>query len=779
MTEDQTQPERGKSQFWLDMIEDAQRSLQAWQDASDNIDKTYASLEQLRNGGRDREFQLFWSNIQVMGPSIYARPPVPVVTPKFKDRRPLYRTASEVLERCCLISFDMADIDQHMIAMRDDLAIVGRGAAWVRYESDSDGERVCYEQVDRKDFLHEPARKWSEVDWVACRAWLTRDEMCERFKDAADDVQYETRRDEAKNGSMSSVEKCGVWEIWCKSEDKVIWVTEGCQEILEESKPHLKLTNFFPCPKPAYATVQRRSLIPVPDMLFYKDQLEEVNALTRRIHALADAIKVRGFYSGSGDIGEAIERAINLTDDTQVLVPVPAMAALMQGGGEPIVWLPLEMVASTITGLIELRRQVIDDVYQIIGLSDIMRGSTVASETLGAQQLKQQNGSYRVRDKQNELVRVARDLVRIGAEIMANEFSRETLEDMAQMDLPTDADVAEQVAQIKESGRAEVEGLLEKAQEMAQQAQQQGQQIDPAQAQQQFEQQQQQVIAKWKAELDKAQKTVTIDQVMEFLADEKLRPFALDIETDSTIYPDEMAEKQSRQEFMQAFSSTMSGLMPMFQLGPEAVAVAGGLAKFALSPYRVGRELEGLIDDFADQGPQMAQRMHEANNKGESADMAAANMKLAEAETMKAQASMEGVKAKAANDQAALQGKLQEMQLKAAKDQQDGQLKIGKLQSDAQKQQQDFAAKMAKTDAEVDKIRAETAAILQSIGLDARKQDLEEYRAQDASQARQVDQTMSAQVQQRAAQDSDRNHERAERGEDRADMQAQQEPFND
>ena len=61
MTEDQTQPERGKSQFWLDMIEDAQRSLQAWQDASDNIDKTYASLEQLRNGGRDREFQLCWS----------------------------------------------------------------------------------------------------------------------------------------------------------------------------------------------------------------------------------------------------------------------------------------------------------------------------------------------------------------------------------------------------------------------------------------------------------------------------------------------------------------------------------------------------------------------------------------------------------------------------------------------------------------------------------------------------------------------------------------------
>src|SRR5690606_41715488 len=63
----------------------------------------------LRSAARDRDFALFWSNIQVLGPSIYARPPVPVVTPKFKDRRPLYRTSSEFLERVCTVSFDMAD----------------------------------------------------------------------------------------------------------------------------------------------------------------------------------------------------------------------------------------------------------------------------------------------------------------------------------------------------------------------------------------------------------------------------------------------------------------------------------------------------------------------------------------------------------------------------------------------------------------------------------------------------------------------------------------------
>lgn len=759
MNEDQ-EPERGKSQHWLDLIGDAEKVYGDWQNAADNIDKAYADLSQLRTMGRDREFQLFWSNIQVMGPSIYARPPVPVVTPKFKDRRPLYRTSSEFLERSCVVSFDLADIDQHMIALRDDLAIVGRGAAWVRYESDDDGERVCYEHVDRKDFLHGPARKWCDVPWVAKRSWLDRDEMRKRFKDAADEVDYQNLKDE-KNGKT---EKCGVWEMWHKAENKVVWVTEGCKNTLDEGEPHLKLAGFFPCPRPAYATIQRRSLIPIPDMLLYKDQLEEVNDLTRRIHALADAIKVRGFYAGAGDIGDAIERAIKLADDEQVLIPVPAMQALMQGSGDPIMWLPLDMVANTITGLIELRRQVIEDVYQIMGLSDIMRGQTQADETLGAQRLKQQNGSHRVRDKQNELVRVARDLVRLGAEIMAEEFNGDTLEDMAQMDLPTDAEVKKQVEEMEKAARGEMEALMDKAESMLQQ----GQQMDPAQAQQQFEQQQQAIIQKWQGELTKAREAVTIEQVMEFLKDEKLRPFVLDIETDSTIYPDEMAEKQSRQEFMAAFSSAMQGLIPMMAMGPEAIGVAGGVFKFALSPYRVGRELEGLIDDFTDQGPEIAKRLQEQQSQGESEEMAQANMALAQAEMKKAEAAVAKV-------QADTMGKQQEIQLRAAE-----------AQSKAEEGQRKFLLEVeqtqgsiAETEARIEKIFAE----IQKMGADAniqeRQADREDVKAVADIQSRQTDQAMKAQDQQRQAVDSERANARADRGEDRADRQqdfAEKEP---
>ena len=72
---------------------------------------------------RDREFQMFWANCEVIKPSIYAKPPVPVVVAKFKDRRPVYQPAAELMERCCVVAFDLAHINDLMLQIRDDVAI--------------------------------------------------------------------------------------------------------------------------------------------------------------------------------------------------------------------------------------------------------------------------------------------------------------------------------------------------------------------------------------------------------------------------------------------------------------------------------------------------------------------------------------------------------------------------------------------------------------------------------------------------------------------------------
>jgi hypothetical protein len=101
---------------------------------------------------------MLWANIEVIKPAIFAKAPNPVVVPKFKDRRPVYQAASEVLERLVTVAFDQCTSPNYE-TNRDDLAIIKRGVAWCRYESGKGSgyynhEKVCIDFKHRRDFLH-------------------------------------------------------------------------------------------------------------------------------------------------------------------------------------------------------------------------------------------------------------------------------------------------------------------------------------------------------------------------------------------------------------------------------------------------------------------------------------------------------------------------------------------------------------------------------------------------------------------------------------------------
>jgi len=681
-----------ESAAWLNLIRDAETAFRDWQDRCDNIDALYADLKKLAADNRDRQFQIFWANIQVLGPSTYSRPPVPVAVPRFKDRKPLPRAASELLERACVVTFDMEDIDQIMRLVRDDLNINGRGVPWLRYEAseadEDEVEHVCIEHLDRKDFLHEPARKWKEVGWVARRAWMTREEMKERFpKVDTGNVAFEVRKDDKENGAADPRPKAGIWEIWSKAERKVVWVTDGVEEVLDSQDPFLKLEGFYPCPKPAYSTVQRRSLIPVPDMAYYRDQLEEINELTARISSLSESVKVRGFYpAGASEVGEAVEAAIKSTSNNQILVGISNWALV--GGGaakDMIVWLPIDMIVTTIGELVTLRKQLIEDVYQITGLSDIMRGATDPNETLGAQELKSQYGSVRVRDRQAELVRIARDVTRIAAEIMAENFSAKTFLEMSQLELPTDADIAKQVAAMKQQ-----------AQQIMAQAEQGG---DP----QAGEQAKAQVDVMGK-QAQKLQEQPTIDKVMALFRSERLRPFVLDIETDSTIQPDEDAEKQRRTEFLTALGTAMKELAPLVGTQPQAAPFAGAVLKFVTAPYRAGRELEQAIDEFVDS--MSAQAQQPKPNPEEEKLKAEMQLKGADMQIRQQETQQKGQLA-----QADIKTKLTLAMVDAKNKQAEGQQKLADLAATRKEKAEAHQQAMQKGALELEKLKLEIAAM--------------------------------------------------------------------
>jgi hypothetical protein len=703
------EPELSKA--WLNLIDDAEKAFKRYQDICDGVDKKYADLERMASALKeDREFQLFWANIQVLGPSIYSRPPVPVVVPRFRNRKPIPRTASELLERSTNVVFEMEDIDSTMILIRDDLTRLARGCAWLRYEDKQrkgkKQERVCIDHVDRRDWLCSPARKWQEVDWVARRAWMTAEEMQKRFegeewKDAAFE---ENDRDQKDRGNRDPILKAGVWEIWSKSEDRVVWVTEGVDKVLDSNEPHLTLEGFFPCPRPAYATVQPSSLVPVPDYVYYKDQISEINELTARISALSEGLKLKGFYPGGGEIGDAIEAAMARNDDQAIMVPIANWAAF-GGSGEQIIWLPIDMVATTIAGLVDLRKQLIEDVYQITGLSDIMRGSTNANETLGAQELKSQYGSVRVRDRQNELVRIARDITRIAAEIMAENFDQKTLEDMSQMELPTDAEIKKQVKELEDQGKQIVAGVKQQVAqaksnpEMMAKAKENPEEAEKAL--QQIQQQASEQIGQIQQQVEKIGETVTIDQVMKLLKDQRLRPFVLDIETDSTIAPDENAQKQRATEFITSVGGYMGQAFPLVQAMPQSAPLVADMLKYVASQFRAGRELDTTIDEFAE------------NMK------AAAAQPAPNPEADAAQASAQAEQQRMAMDQQKMQA---DMQAKQA----DAELKTQQAQADEQRKQQsaqaDLQIKSALADHQAKMLEAKTQREIQSIGITEQQQ---------------------------------------------------------
>lgn len=686
----------------LAAIKKAERAFSSWQGECDEIDAIYAREDTSSVIWSDPEFDLFWASTEILKPAIYAHPPVPVVSPQFKDRRPLMNVTAEMLERTAISAFDRTDLDEGMTSVRDDLIFYNRGQLWVTYESD-DGQRVCVEHLDRKDFLHPPARKWSEVPWVARRAWMTRAEMRKRFRKHSGDAYKDATLCQPSRGneydsSADQTRKAGVWEVWHKADKRVYWVTDGVNVMLDEGDPHLKLRGFFPCPRPAYGTLRARTLEPVPDYRRYAGHFSKINKLTSRIYALLDQIRMKGLIPAGGDVGEVIEQLMAEDRSDMLLIPVPG-AALTTGSGQFVQWLPLAEFAEAIQGLIEARGQLVQNFYELSGISDIMRGATDADETLGAQRLKSQYGSVRVREKVEELQRIAADVTRIAAEIMAENFSKETLLDMSQMEIPTKAEIKAQVKSLESDARDELKELMDAAKE--------AEQPDP----EQFHQAQQQIVAKYAQQIKAVSETVPLEDVMDLLRDDRARGFAFEIATDSTIMTDEMAEKQARNEFMGVFTQATQGLMGLASMGEAGAKLSGELLKFVLQPYRVGRELNGVIDDFIDAAPQMAAQAKEGGDDQQ------AMMQLAQAELAKAQAQGQ-------NYQAQAQLKQQELELKAAEAQE-------KARQDEQKfalTVQETEGKIAETSARIEKIYAEIQLAQERLGLDAHREDREDVK---------------------------------------------------
>jgi len=453
---------------WYNCIAQYERTFKEWEGRADKIVKRYRDEQRSRNNP-NAKFNILWSNVQTITPAVFARLPRPDVSRRFRDNDPVGRVASMMLERA--LEFEIEHYNDYASAMKQavqDRLLGGRGTAWVRYEphivgikggeavdvpedglqvtEDTDEAKteggIYYENEESieyecapvdyvywRDFGMTTARTWEEVTAVWRKVYMERPALVERFgEELGGRIPLDTKPETSKNFNEKMGEgsrEALIYEIWDKSSGQVIWLSKSMGKILDTRDDPLQLENFWPCPKPMFSTLTTDSLIPVPDFVLYQDQARQLDTLADRIDGFIHALKVRGVY----DAAEPSLGRLFTEGENNALLPVKNYGAFSEKGGlaGAINLVDIRPIAEGLQMAYQAMDQVKGQIYEIMGIADIQRGQTDPNETLGAQIIKSNNASGRLKTMQHEVVNFATALLQIKAQIICQHFTDDTI----------------------------------------------------------------------------------------------------------------------------------------------------------------------------------------------------------------------------------------------------------------------------------------------------------------------------------------------------------------
>lgn len=459
-------------QMWVAEIAAAEKECKKFHERGSNVNKRYIDERDVLSA-TNKWFNIFYANTNILTAALYAQIPKPMVGRRFKDfDDEVGRVAGMILQRC--ITQDLDDprdtFDSTMKQCVQDRLVPGLGQAWLRLETDTSpiegyttppaqpntdvppaepmqeivAQRVCVDYVYWKDFIWSPCRIWAERRWVGRRVYMDRNELIERFgkvKGEAVPLDYSPVKVGNYQGQDATpqdetVKKAAIFEIWVRATRKVFWVSKSHPEILDEKDDPLQLTGFEPCPTPMLANITTSNTTPRPDYYMLQDQYNELDTLNNRISMLVRACKVVGVYD-KGAIG--IARMLKEGFDND-LIPVDNWAMFAEKGGikGQVDWLPLEVVVAALGQLQLAREATKQQIYELTGIADIVRGASKASETLGAQEIKAKFASVRIKKLQDEVATFAAEILRIKAEIMCKHFDPQLLLEISNVEMTPD-----------------------------------------------------------------------------------------------------------------------------------------------------------------------------------------------------------------------------------------------------------------------------------------------------------------------------------------------------
>jgi len=572
-------------EYWIGEIEDARKRDKEFREDGKRIIEIYTCDKEV-------PFNILYANTDTLLPALYSAVPRPTVKPRFKHAvDPLTHEAAKAAQKMLEYLLDTGvdgyeTFDEGLRNATLDALLPGRGITRIKYDADiqddvKKSELVCIDSIVWDRMLVGYSKKWSTVPWIAFEEHIDKKEAVRLFgEEIAKKLKFLKNDDntEDENAPKEAEEKQGgiktacIYQIWDKDNRKVRYLSpQNKDDFLKVDDDPLELSGFYPIPKPIEFIEKSHDLTVIAPYLLYENQAKELNTLSTRIIRLSNSIKAKGIYDA--ELGSDIENLMR-GDDNQFIPADKSSALAAEKGFQNAIWfMPIVEMSRVLTELLNSREQCKQVIYEVTGISDIIRGSTDANETATAQGIKSQWGTMRLKRMQSAVQTYARDMLRIMLEVAATKFSEQTWANMTGLQYVT----TEQIAQ---------------AQSMP--SHPQSQQILQAPS--------------W-------------DKILGLLKNDLNKSYKIDVETNSTIAPEAAEDQKNISEVMTALGQYLQGITPLIQDGSFPFEGAKALMMAIVRRFQFGDEIEEYIQQMQPPQPPPQDGNPEAEMQLEQAKM--------------------------------------------------------------------------------------------------------------------------------------------------------------
>ena len=603
---------------WYKTIMGYERSYKRWEARADRIVKKYKDDSRYDRNPNAR-FNILWSNVQTIQPAIFARLPRPDVSRRFRDNDPIGRVASMMLERA--LEFEIEHYGDYKAAMNNavlDRLLGGRGVSWVRYEP-----HIVGEAADEAEGAPDDGYQVTEDTDEAETPEAMEIENQERIEYECAPVDYVHWKDFGHTIARTWEEVTAVWRKVYMSRPALV------ERFGEDLGYQIPLDT-----KPDDLKQSYKSDDGVYEAVIYEIWDKETGKVLWLSKSLGKILDERDDPLGLENFWPC-PKPLYSTLTTDSLEPIPDFVIYQDQARE------LDVLCDRIDGLInalkvrgvydasavELQRlfsegenntmipvsnwMAFAEKQGMKGAIDLVDLAPFASALMNCYQAMEQ-----VKGQIYELMGIA-DIQRgqtdpnetLGAQIIKSNNAAGRLKTMQHAVVDFATSLLSIKAQIicnhfTDDTLLQISGAM---------------QLSP-------------------------QDQALIPQAIALLRDQAAKNFRIEVTSDSMIYQDEQQEKADRTAFLAAVGGFMQQAVPMITAQPELAPMAMEMLKFGVTAFKAGKQLEGIIDQTADELRNQAEQM-KGQPKPPPPEIQKVQMQ-AQVEQMKMQMQMELEKAK-------------------------------------------------------------------------------------------------------------------------------------